>query len=172
VARQRKSSKAVRGWHVVLTHQFCEAEAHKELTKQDYECAYPMMKLPTNSRGIQRVVPLFEGYVFVRESDRWWSIRGTRGVAHLLMGCERPAVLADDELQFFLSVCVDEFGYYTDPVVPVFRVGDEACPRFGSGGFDRQYGEITKLDRDGRCELLYRLLGRDVRVTVPVSALA
>lgn len=154
------------------THQYAEAEAARELVKQGHSCQYPMMRLAHNSRGVRRVVPLFEGYVFIRETDRWWSIRGTRGVSHLLMNCERPAILADDELQFFLSGCVDDDGYYVDPVMPVFRVGDEAVPRFGAGGFDRQYGEITKLDRDGRCELLYRLLGRDVRVTVPVSALA
>ena len=169
MARKRKSSKTVApGWHVAMTHQYAEAEAKRELIKQDYHCEYPMMLTGAN----RRPVPLFEGYVFIRESSRWWSIRGTRGVSHLLMNCERPAVLADDELQFFLSGCVDEYGYFTDPVMPVFRVGDEAFPRFGAGGFDRQYGEITKLDRDGRCELLYRLLGRDVRVTVPVSALA
>ena len=172
VARKRKSSKVVKGWHVVSTHQYAEADAKRELVKQGYSCDYPMMRLPLNTRGERRVVPLFEGYVFVRESDRWWSIRGTRGVSHLLMNCERPAVLADDELQFFLSGCVDSDGYFTDPVMPVFRVGDEAVPRFGAGGFDRQYGEITRLDRDGHCELLYRLLGRDVRITVPVSALA
>jgi transcriptional antiterminator RfaH len=162
VARKRKSIVKA-GWLVASTHQDGEFEARRELAKQGYEVEMPMMKTPRNRLGVSRAVPLFEGYVFVRETERWWSIRGTRGVAHLLMSCERPAVLADDELQFFLSVSVDDFGYYVDPVMKMFKRGDAAIPR--SGRFAGLEGKLTELDRDGRTEMLFSLLGREVRTT-------
>jgi transcription antitermination factor NusG len=123
-----------------------------------------------NYRGVRRVEVLFEGYVFVRETDRWWSIRGTRGVAQLLMGCEGPAVIADAELQFFLSGSVDELGYYVDPVMKRYAVGDAVTPKFGP--WAGKLGKLSKLDGAGRCELLYSLLGRPVTVTSQVRELA
>jgi len=158
---------------VVATHQCAEFEAKRELVKQDFEAEFPMIRTHSwsnvNRRVLQRVSPLFEGYVFVRECDRWWSIKSTRGVSHLLMTCERPAVLADDELQFFLSGAVDADGYYVDPVMRLFRVGQLATPR--SGRFAGLNGKLTELDATGRCELLYSILGKELRVQTQVSAL-
>jgi transcription antitermination factor NusG len=145
---------------VVCTHQFGEFDARRELSKQSFEVEMPMMRLPRNRMGVRRVVPLFEGYVFTRESDRWHAIRGTRGVSHVLMVSERPAVLADDELQFFLQ-SVDELGYYVDPVMKMFACGGIAVPR--SGRFAGLEGTITALDTEGRAEILFKMLGREVR---------
>lgn len=162
--------RKVLGWHVVETHQHWELDAKRELLNQGFEAALPMMQGEFNSRGVRRPVVLFEGYVFVRETSRWWSIRGTRGVAQLLMGTEGPAVLADDELQFFLSGSVDELGYYVDPVMKRYAIGDEVTPK--AGPWSGKLGLLTKLDGAGRCELLYSLLGRPVTVTSQVRELA
>lgn len=152
------------------THQYGELEARRELSRQGFEVALPMMQTDFNLRGERRIVPLFEGYVFVRESDAWWSIRGTRGVAQLLMGTEGPAKLADAELQFFLSGSVDEFGYYVDPVMKRYSVGDMVAPK--SGPWAGKLGELTKLDSTGRVDLMYSLLGRLVTVQSQVRELA
>jgi transcription antitermination factor NusG len=158
---RRKRKQVKLGWMIAATHQFAEGEARANLVKLGFECDFPEMRLPINSRGVRRTVPLFEGYVFVRESDAWWSIRGTRGVSSLLMGCEKPSTIDDDTLQFFLSDSVDASGYYIDPVMKMHRVGDFCVPR--SGRFRGVSGQLTRMQADGRIEMLFSLLGREVR---------
>lgn len=171
VARKRKSKSKVLGWFVLETHQFAEFDARRQLGRQGFEVELPMMLARLcNIHGERKRLPLFEGYIFVRECEDWWSINGTRGVSRVMMSCGRPAVVADADLQFFLSVSVDKLGYYVDPVEVVRRVGDRVSPR--SGPWSGHYTELTSLDRDGRCELLYELLGRKVRVVTQVSELA
>jgi transcription antitermination factor NusG len=168
VARNR--SRKVPGWFVARTRVRHELEAKKELRKQGYDATYPLMRMPLTPDGVRKVVPVFDGYVFVRQCLTWWSIRGTRGIVQLMMNCERPAVLADDTLQIFLSGSVDNLGYYIDPLIKLFHVGEYAAPRFGTMAGSR--GLISQLSGDGRCELLYMLMGREVRVQTRVTALA
>jgi hypothetical protein len=77
------------------------------------------------------------------------------------MSCDKPAVLADEELQFFLSVSVDAMGYFVDPVMRMFKVGDTAVPR--SGRFAGIAGKLTALNAHGRTEVLFKMLGREIR---------
>lgn len=159
MARRRRTRR--KGWLIAATHQFAEREARASLSKAGFEADYPEMKLPRNSRGLSRTVPLFEGYVFVRETDDWWKIRSTRGVSSLLMQSERPAIIADAELCFFLNDSVDANGFYVDPVTLMRRVGDICVPR--SGRFAGISGRLTSLSAGGRIEMLFMLLGREVR---------
>lgn len=155
---------------VVQTHQYMELEARAQLSKQGYDVAMPLMRLPRNRLGVRRVVPLFEGYAFVKETDAWWAIRGTPGVSHVIMNCGRPSLIADDEIRFFTDVSVDELGYYADPVMSVHRVGDVVTPVRG-----RLRGvsvKLTELDADGRCAYLFSMMGREVRVKGRVTELA
>jgi len=147
---------------VASTHFEAEFEAKRELVKQGYDAQFPMMRDALRNRlGVRKITPLFEGYVFVRADGAYWSIRGTHGVSQLLMICERPAILADDELQFFLSVSVDDLGYYVDPVMKMHKVGETAFPR--SGRFAGIGGRLTELSSNGRTEMLFSMLGREVR---------
>jgi transcriptional antiterminator RfaH len=166
----RRKTRKAQSFMVVQTHQFMELEARGQLAKQGYEVAMPMMRLDRNRLGVRRVVPLFEGYAFVRESERWWSIRGTRGVSHVIMNCGRPSLIADDEIRFFTDVCVDELGYYVDPVMSVHRVGDIVVPR--SGRLRGLTVKLSALDADGRCEYLFSMMGREVRSKGKVAELA
>lgn len=155
---------------VVQTHQFMELEARTHLCRQGYEVAMPMMRLPRNRLGLRRVVPLFEGYAFVRETSAWWAIRGTSGVSHVIMNCDRPSLIADDEIRFFTDVSVDELGYYADPVMSLHRVGDNVVPR--SGRMRGVEVRLSELSADGRCEYLFSMMGREVRVKGRVAELA
>lgn len=167
VAR-RKQKPA--GWMVVQTHQFSEFDARRALSHQGFEVAMPMMRLPRNRLGVAKTVPLFEGYVFVRKCEDWWSIRGTRGVSHVLMSCDHPSLIADDEMRFFTDVSVDLHGYYTDSVMPILRVGELVVPR--SGRLAGIQVRLTELSRDGRCEYLFSMMGREVRAKGQVAELA
>jgi transcription antitermination factor NusG len=159
----RNSRKRKLGWLVATTHEHSELEARRHLSRQGYEVELPLMRTEPNRLGVRRVVALFEGYVFVRETKAWWSIRNTRGVSSLLMNCGEPAKLADDDLQFFLSDSVDDAGYYIDPVTKLHRVGDTVVPR--SGRFAGSAGLLTQMQSSGRVEVLFSLLGREVRTT-------
>lgn len=161
VARKRKSI-VVKGWHVVSTYDEGEFAAKRELVKKGHECEMPMIRpLKWNQHGHRAVKPLFEGYIFVREDSDIASVKSTYGVSSVLMHCERPAVLADDELQFFLTVSVDDLGYYVDSVQRLHRVGDVCFPR--SGRFAGLGGKLTELSPDGRTEMLFKMLGRNVK---------
>ena len=167
---RRKKRIAKGSWMVVQTHQYSEMDARRELSRQGYEVALPMMRLPANRVGVSKIVALFEGYVFVREEEQWHSIRGTRGVSHVLVNDGHPSLIADDELSFFTDMSVDELGYYVDPVVSVRRVGDTVAPRSGRAkGFTVK---LTELSADGRCEYMFSMMGREVRVSGQVSELA
>lgn len=167
---RRKSRKVIGSWMVVQSHQHCELEARRELSRQEYEISMPMMRLPRNRLGNRRVVPLFEGYVFVRECDDWRSIRNTRGVSHVLMNCGRPSLIADDEMRFFTDVSVDELGYYADPVMSLHRVGDVVVPR--SGRLRGVSVRLSELSADGRCAYLFSMMGREIRAEGRVAELA
>jgi transcription antitermination factor NusG len=162
VARKRKTVAAP-GWHVVSTWDGAEFEAVSELSKAGFEADTPVFRLEPNRLGVRRTCPLFEGYVFCRVSDSSWRIRTLPGISHVLMSCERPAVLADDVLQFFMNVSVDEKGYYVDPVMRMFKLGDICIPR--SGRFGGLEGKLTELQSCGRTEILFSMLGREVRTT-------
>jgi hypothetical protein len=86
------------------------------------------------------------------------------------MNCNRPSLIADDEMQFFTDVSVDEFGYYVDPVMAMHRIGDIVIPR--SGRLKDIQVKLTELSADGRCEYLFSMMGREVRVEGKVSELA
>lgn len=162
MARRRKSKHP--GWLVVATHYAGEFEARRELYNQGFEVELPLYRAPSrrsSDEGRGRPMPLFEGYVFVKQSDAWWRIRGTRGVSHLLMTCERPALLADDDLQFFVSISVDKNGYYVDPVMRMFQPGQTVSPVHGR--FAGIAGQLCSLGNDGRTEILFRMMGREVR---------
>jgi hypothetical protein len=75
--------------------------------------------------------------------------------------CEKPSILEDDTLQFFVRDSVDDLGYYVDPVMRLHHVGEHVSPR--SGRFAGLEGELTALDADGRIEMLFRMMGREVR---------
>lgn len=161
MARKRKSAVVNPGWHVVSTWDNAEFEAVAELSKAGFEAETPVFRMEPNRLGVRRTMPLFEGYVFARESDAFWRMRTIPVVAGVLMSCERPAVLADDVLQFFLTGSVDDKGYYVDPVMKLHKVGDVCIPR--SGRFAGLEGKLTDLEGSGRTEMLFSMLGREVR---------
>lgn len=79
-------------WVVVMTKPNCEAIAAENLLKQGYGCYFPrFLSLGKNHAMVKK--PLFPRYVFALIDKFWYSIRGTRGVSHLLMGENGPATV-------------------------------------------------------------------------------
>jgi transcription antitermination factor NusG len=146
-----------------------ELDARRSLRAADFQAEYPLTRLPRTSSGERRVIPLFPGYVFVRESESWRSIPAVRGIVRLIMNNGCPSLVRDVDVQFFMTGSVDELGYYVDPVMRLFRCGDPVRPR--SGRFAGILGEFTRMMDSARCEVQFSMLGRVVTSTHPVADL-
>lgn len=161
-------------WIVAETRWGDEFVALRNLSHQEFDAYLPLMRLPANKCGVRRPVPLFEGYIFVRETSRWKSICGTRGV--------KTALVTDRGTPMYARACEiahirsleDEIGYCSVSPADWARrgrkPGDLASPR--SGPWSGQAGRIVEMSGRDRCVLLMSLLGRDVRVNMRTSELA
>lgn len=172
-----------RDWFVICSHFGEEHTASRNLSAQGHEVYLPLMRLPRNIRtGVRRAVPLFEGYLFIRETPTWKNANGTRGVQRVITyscGKRGDDVLPSRVLDRDISAirrCEDELGYL--PAEPTdwvssearLRVGDIVSPR--SGPWTGQLGRILELSAAQRCVVLFEMLGRGVRVTTRTSELA
>lgn len=170
MARRKRKSQ---GWIVVQTHYECEFLARKDLSLIGHEVALPLYRAPTRLKsydGRGKPTPLFEGYVFVKMTSEWHSAQHARGVSHVLMNCMRPSLIADDVVQFFTDVSVDRNGYYVDPSMTRFAVGDIVTPVRGRlAGIPVM---LESLDADGRCRFLFSMMGREVHAKGQVTELA
>jgi len=160
-------------WYAVQTHYKRESEARRELENQSYDVYLPLVR--NDARNV--VSPLIEGYLFVRECDRWRSINGTRGVQRVLLNNpETPGRILDEDIQWFVS-CEDDFGYVRDheffappPKPRVFIPGMSVSPR--SGRFAGLFGSFVKMTSASSAELVYQMLNRAVTITHPIDDLA
>lgn len=170
---------------MVRSHFGEEHTASRNLSAQGHEVYLPLTRLPRNIRtGVRRIVPLFEGYLFVRETPEWKSMNGTRGVQRVLTYSrgERgdtdnifPSRVLDRDISDIRRY-EDDLGYLpADPADWVsrdarLRAGDIVSPR--SGPWTGQLGRILEMSTTQRCVVLFEMLGRGVRVTMRTSELA
>lgn len=159
-------------WFVVRSRWGDEFTAQRHLSRQGHEVYLPLMRLPRNRLGVRRVCPLFEGYLFIRQTPQWRHVFSTRGVFDVMRTAETPLRAKDHEIQRIRAL-EDELGYCsTSPEDWARRgrkPGDHASPR--SGPWTGQLGRILEMDGRDRCVLLFSLLGRDVRVNMRTSDL-
>jgi transcription elongation factor/antiterminator RfaH len=151
-------------WYVARTHARTEDQAICNLETQGYLVFCPRYRRTTrHARKTRNVLaPLFPTYVFVSfdiSRDRWRSINGTRGVAHLLMrgGMPQlvPAGIVDD-----LRARMRADG--SMDWIPTLSIGDAV--RIAEGPFAALLGTLEYLDAAGRVRVLLNLLGRSVPV--------
>jgi transcription elongation factor/antiterminator RfaH len=163
-----------RRWYVAQTLPFREAKAQVQLKRQGFTAFLPRyIKMIRHARRRTAVsAPLFPNYLFVAldlRHDRWRSINGTLGVAHLLTASDRPtpvlagvveALVAATRQDGNLSLC--------DSVA----LGDRV--QIIEGPFADLIGQLVRIDGGGRVQVLLRLLGGstpvsiDRRVLIPV----
>jgi transcription antitermination factor NusG len=110
-----------------------------------------------------RATPLFPRYLFVElviGRDRWTSIRGTVGVAHLMMDGDLPRAVPEGVVETFLKA-VDPDGFIT--FEPTLQAGEQV--RLVSGPFAGLVGKLVSLDPNGRVRVLLDVLGTQISVT-------
>lgn len=157
-------------WYVVYTHARSERLAAEHLARQGFGVYLPQYaKRRSHARKVERVpTPLFPRYLFVRldpETSRWRCIRSTVGVHSLVCDGDRPLPL-DQQVVDEIRSREDGLGLVELDTAP-FAKG--ARLEITHGPLARQLGLFEGMDDKDRVVLLLDLLGRPVRVSVPLE---
>jgi transcriptional antiterminator RfaH len=152
-------------WVVVMTKPNCEAMAEENLKQQGYGVYYPRFKTIGRGQVILKR-PLFPRYIFACIDKFWYSIRGTRGVSHLLMSDSGPATVHPSTIEG-LKAKEDKDGFIVlgkDTPEERFKIGDPVRATEGPlAGLDLIYEGMTSQDR---VKILISLFGRQTSGTI------
>ncbi len=161
-------------WYVVHTHAQAEETAHRHLERQGFATFMPRyLKRWSHARRIDWVKrPMFPRYLFVGidvTTQRWRTITSTFGVSRLVCQGDRPVPVPDGIVEGIMARC-DEGGLVSlEPRIP-FRRGDKV--QVISGALADHVGLFECTSDDERVFLLLDLLGRQVKVKLPVDTIA
>ena len=169
----RKFSSPVRGerWYAVATLPRREAGAQMQLEAQGFRTFLPRYsKTVRHARKLMTVsAPFFPGYLFVvldLTRDRWRSVNGTFGVATLIMTEGFPCPVQTGVVESLIACCGTD-GYLA--LVDRLAVGQGV--RVLCGPFADMVGKLARLDGGGRVQVLLRLMGGEVAVSVSRNVL-
>ena len=159
-------------WYAAYTQPTAERRAVGHLRRQGFDAYLPLCRtIRRHARREETVLrPLFPRYVFVAldlEVDRWRSVNGTMGVSRLVSHGERPAALPGGVVEGLRISEIDE------DVVPLSRLvlfDRGAKLRVLDGAFAGQTGVYHSMSEAERVVLLFDLIGREVRVEIPIHA--
>ena len=161
-------------WYVLNTHVHAETKAAFHIRRQGFECYLPRyMKRCRHARRIDHVpTPMFPRYLFARfdaDNDQWRSLRSTIGVVSLIFQGERPAPLSEEAITEIQSR-EDERGMVALSAKRDFVSGDKV--RIIEGALSEHVGLFDCADARRRVFVLLDLLGREVKVRLPMEAIA
>lgn len=160
-------------WFAVHTRMREEALAQRHLDRQGFEAYLPRYaKRRRHARRIERVAaPLFPRYLFVRmdtDACRWRAIHSTVGVSYLVCHGDSPAPLPDGVIDD-IRAREDAAGMVAlDAEPPPFEKGQAV--RVTGGALADQVGFFDCVSDDERVILLLDLLGRQIKVRVPLAS--
>ncbi|MGE0254621.1 MAG: transcription termination/antitermination protein NusG [Alphaproteobacteria bacterium] len=160
-------------WFVVHTQPESERRALANLRRQGFEAYLPVFRRRRrHARRVDTVLaPLFPGYLFVRfdaDQTRWRSINGTFGVRYLVCAGDEPAPL-DDTFVDALRARQDDHGAIC---LDTRRFNRGDAVRIVDGAFVDHIARFDQMGDRERVFLLLGILGRTVRVQVPIVYLA
>jgi len=154
-----------RRWRLVRTLTSREIFAAEQLQRQGFSVFLPkQMKTVRHARRIRvALAAYFPGYLFVQldlARDRWRSVNGTLGVAHLVGQGEHPAAVPQGVVEALMEAA-DERGVL---VGPPLKAGQTV--RITAGAFADQLAVIERLDDAGRVRVLLEIVGGQVLVSL------
>jgi transcriptional antiterminator RfaH len=161
-------------WYVVQTHANAELKTTQHLARQGFGFYLPRyLKQRRHARRIETVpAPLFPRYVFVAvdmAAQRWRAIRSTIGVSDLVCAGDAPAPVAPAIIDG-LRQREDGRGFVRLEPRPPFLRGERI--RVVDGVFSTCLGLFEGVADRERVAILLDLLGRKVRVTLDLRAVA
>ncbi len=158
-------------WWAVQTHARAEDKAAFHLARQGYKVFLPKhLKRRRHARRVEWVpAPLFPRYLFVAfdsAATRWWSIHSTVGVSTLVCFGRVPAAVPERIIEE-IKARRDENGLVKLRPGSGFNRGDRV--RIIDGPLSDLEGLFDCASDDERVTILLDLMGRQVRVRVPVE---
>ena len=148
-------------WYLAQLKPNALSIAERNLQRQGFETFMP--KLIETRRGaqfVERVVPLFPGYLFIGVGARSHDvgvIRSTRGVAHIVRSAGKITPLPQTVIEALAAQC-DEDDFYTPH--SQLRAGDRVSVT--NGPFAEYFGDIHELSAEGRVCVLLDVMGQGV----------
>lgn len=154
-----------RRWFVLTVGQWCERRVAVYLVAYGIKCFLPLVG-EYQRRGVRRrkvwtLVPMFPEYVFVRldwhaDKKARRRIRAIPGVVGFLEFGEYLAVADDDTMRKIESASNAARIESNQP--SIWKIGERV--QVTEGYFAGEFASVTKLDRNGRIEVLLSSLGR------------
>lgn len=161
-------------WYVVQTQPHSERKAALQLQRQDFTVYLPQyLKRWRHARRTElRPAPLFPRYLFIAMDiahARWRAIRSTVGVSALVCNGERPAAVPEGVVED-IRARADASGLVPLQMVAPYKKGDALT--VVDGGLAGACGFFECFDDQDRVILLLDMLGRRMRVQLPVAMVA
>jgi transcription elongation factor/antiterminator RfaH len=152
-------------WRLVRTLTSREIFAAGQLARQGFRVFLPkQMKSVRHARRIRvALAAYFPGYLFVQldlATDRWRSVNGTLGVAHLVGRGEHPAAVPHGVVEALIEAA-DERGVLLGPPLTAGQT-----VRITAGAFADQLAVIERLDGAGRVRVLLQIVGGQAPVSL------
>ena len=159
-------------WYVVRTHAQGEQKALFHLRRQGFTAYLPRyLRRRRHARCTDWApAPLSPRYLFVEldtEINQWRPIRSTVGVSQLVCNGERPAPVPVDVVEGMIER-EDDDGMVMMNVLSPFKKG--ARVQILAGALCDQVGIFDCSDDKERVVVLLNLLGREVKVRLPMEA--
>ncbi len=160
-------------WYVVQTQPQAEARAEINLARQGFESYLPRYQRIRRHARKEEIVarPLFPRYLFVAldlARDRWRAVQSTFGVSQFVFAGEAPAPVPDEVIRE-IRAREGEGGFVRLGLPPGMVPGSPA--RIIDGIFADARVVIERISDAHRVAVLLQLLGREVRVSAPVSSI-
>lgn len=160
-------------WYVAHTQPHGERRALVNLVRQGFDAYLPRFRKWRRHAGkSERVAaPLFPRYLFVAFDDataRWRAIHSTFGVQHLVCTGENPSPMPEGVVEDIRAR--EDDGFVSLGRLSEFQAGDRV--RIAAGSLCDRIGMFEQMDEQQRVVLLLDMLGRRVRVAVPLDIVA
>jgi len=158
-------------WFLVHTLSNGERKAEFHLGAQGFRTYYPQIeKTVRHARKLRTVrAPLFSRYLFIIldiNRDRWLSVRSTIGVSRLFTQDGRPVPVPTGIVESLVGQTDGNLIRLDAGLVKGQNV------RILSGPFADFVGPLERLDDAGRVQVLIKLMGTAVPVSIHRSALS
>jgi transcription elongation factor/antiterminator RfaH len=170
-----RDSLTIRGqerWYLVHTQPKKDLQARMHLHVQGFRTFVPQyLRTIRHARKLRTErAPLFPSYLFVildLERDRWLSVRSTIGVSYLVGSREnRPDAVPHGVVEALIDqVDASNLMVFSDGLEKGQKV------RIASGPFADLIGTLDSLNDAGRVRLLLDMMGSEIAITLPRSAI-
>jgi transcription elongation factor/antiterminator RfaH len=154
-----------RRWYLVRALTRREPLAAEQLQRQGFAIFLP--RQPKTVRHARRIrvtlAAYFPGYLFVEldlAKQRWRSINGTLGVAHLVGPGERPSPVPKGVVEALIEAADGQGVIEGTPL----QAGQTV--RIVAGAFADKLAVIERLDDAGRVRVLLEIVSGQVAVTI------